>query len=269
MRVYLVRIIGFSFALVVCVTSGARAVTSTSGTELRHLVYSFTYGQTGDLTVHNEPGYMNGAEQGAPPRPHMGSTQSSGTTSGAPGMHDYSGTVHDSGTIVVDVMREQPDTGLIVTISEQATGTRKADQATCVTYGTTNVICDPNKTVNSEELTLLRFLGRNFVDPNKIDAKGHWGLGESNPAVATTSDYTLTGTKNGAATIQETRVVKDLGSEPVTTDVSTTIDYDLNRQVPTKVQEYAERRESSTATGSMKTTVQTTLTLVSDSMAKP
>ena len=217
---------------------------------LRHLVYSFTYGQEGDLTVHNETGYLGN------------------TTSGAPGMHDYNGTVHDNGTITIDVVREQPDTGLIVTISEQATQTRRSDPATCVTYGTTNVICDPNKMVNSEELTLLRFLGRNFVDPTKLDEKGHWRVDESNAAVATTSDYTIAPGKNGVVSIQETRVVKNLGALPVTTNVSTTIDYDVNRQVPTTVQEYTIRRESSSATGLMKTTVQTTLNLISDSMAK-
>jgi hypothetical protein len=222
---------------------------------LRHLVYSFTYGAQGDLTVHSEQG-------AGYPVPGGESTSGSGI------VQDYNGAMHDQGTITVDIVREQADTGLVVTISEQARDYRKADPATCVVYGTTDMICDPNKTINSEELTLLRFLGRNFIDPAKIDAKGHWQYEESNGAVATTASYTLAPGKNGIFSIQETRVVKSLGGRPATTDVTASITYDMNRQIPTTIQEYAVRRDSSSTAGSMKTTVQTTLNLVSDSMAK-
>jgi hypothetical protein len=236
--------------------AAALAVTSTSpNAPLRHLVYSFTYGAQGDLTVHSDQG------MGYP-------GQGTEATSGSGIVQDYNGAMHDQGTITVDILREQPDTGLVVKISEQARDYRKADPATCVIYGTTNMICDPNATINSEELTLLRFLGRNFVDPNKLDAKGHWSFDEGNSATNTTADYTLAPGKNGIVSIQETRVVKDLGGRPATTDVSTTIVYDMNRQIPTTIQEYATRRDSSSTAGMMKTTVQTTLNLVSDSMAK-
>ncbi len=221
----------------------------------RHLVYSFTYGAQGDLSVHSDQG--------------IGYAQAGGqATSGSGVMQDYNGSTQDKGTITVDVMGEQPDTGLIVKVSEQGTDTRKANPATCVVYGTTNLICDPNATINSEELTLLRFIGRNFIDPNKLDAKGHWQLDQSNNVESITSDYTIAPGKNGIVSIQEARVVKDLGGRPVTTDVTTSIVYDMNRQIPTSVQEYAVRRESSSAAGLMKTTVQTSLSLVSDSMAK-
>jgi len=228
------------------------AVTNVNGgSSLRHLVYSFTYGVQGDLTVHTE-------------MPNLDPS-----TSGLQGLHDYNGSMQDKGTITIDVIREQPDSGLIVTVSEDATESRKADAATCVTYGTTNVICDPNKKITSEELSLLQLLGRNFVDPNKLDEKGHWRLEQSNGAVATTADYTVSPGKNGVISIQETKVIKELGVTPTTTDVSATIGYDLNRAVPTSVQEYVIERESSSTAGSMKTTYQTTLTLVSDSMARP
>jgi hypothetical protein len=241
----------------------ALAVTNATGTgtpALRHLVYSFTFGAQGDLTVHSDQGigYPGG---GSLPG-------GSEATSGSGIVQDYNGATHDQGTITVDIMHEQPDTGLVVRISEQGIETRRADPATCVIYGTTNFICDPNATIYSEELTLLRFLGRNFVDPNKMDDKGHWRYDESNAASSITADYSLAPGKNGMASIQEARVVKDLGGRPATTDVNTTIVYDLNRQVPTTVQEYAIRRDSSSTAGSMKTTVQTTLNLVSDSLAK-
>jgi hypothetical protein len=239
------------------VPAGALAVGSqTGGAALRHLVYSFTYGAQGDLTVHSDQGVGQPVAGGQ-------------ATYGSGIVQDYNGSIHDQGTITVDVLREQPDTGLVVSISEQTIEKlRNADPATCVVYGTTNIICDPNKTVNSEELTLLRFLGRNFVDPNKLDEKGHWRVDQGNAASSTTADYSLSAGKNGVVSIQETRVVKDLGGRPVTTDVTSTILYDTNRQVPTNVQEYVVRRESSSTQGLMTTTLQTTLSLASDSMAK-
>jgi hypothetical protein len=258
MKIDMNRMFGVAaFALALCYPLNAGAVGNATGNPqaLRHLVYSFTYGQTGDLTVHSDQGI------GQP-------TAGGEATSGSGIVQDFNGSLHDQGTITVDIMREQPDTGLVVTISEQGIDTRKSDPATCVVYGTTNLICDPNKTINSEELTLLRFLGRNFIDPNRIDASGRWAYSDSSPAAATTSNYTITTGKNGTATIQETRVVKDLGARPVTTDITTTIEYNLANQVPTKVQEYSEQREFQGAQGMMKTTVQTTLTLASDSMAK-
>jgi hypothetical protein len=228
------------------------AVTNaSSGAPLRHLVYSFTYGVQGDLTVHTE-------------MPNLDPS-----TSGLRGLHDYNGSMQDKGTITIDVMREQPDTGLIVTVSEDATESRKADSATCVTYGTTNVICDPNKRITSEELSLLQLIGRNFVDPSKMDDKGHWRLEQSNGTVATVADYTVSPGKNGIASIQETKVINELGVKPTTTDVTATIAYDLDHAIPTSVQEYVIERQSSSTAGSMRTTYQTSLTLVSDSMAKP
>lgn len=239
-----------TWAAIVWAAPALAVTNASSNTPQRELVYSFTYGVQGDLTVHNE-------------MPNLSST-----TSGLAGLADYNGTEQDHGTITVDVMREQPDTGLIVTVSESATETRKADAATCVTYGTTNVICDPNKRVTSEELAVVRLLGRNFVDPNKLDEKGHWRFEQSNTAEVLTDDYTLSAGKNGLASIQETRVIKELGVRPATSDVTATILYDLNRQVPTTVQEYVVERDSSSTAGVMKTTYQTTLTLLSDSMAK-
>jgi hypothetical protein len=249
------RVAGICVALC-AVPSVASAVENTSASApQRHLVYSFTYGAQGDLTVHSDQG--------------IGYAQAGGqATSGSGVVQDYNGSMQDKGTITVDIMREQPDTGLVVKISEQATETRRASAATCVVYGTTNLICDPNATINSEELTLLRFIGRNFIDPNKLDEKGHWRLDQSNAAESTTSDYSLAPGKNGIVSIQESRVIKDFGGRPVTTDVTTSIVYDMNRQIPTSVQEYAVRRESSSVAGLMKTTIQTSLNLVSDSMAK-
>ncbi len=210
----------------------------------RKLVYSFTYGMQGNLSEHNSLAYGEGGH---------GST-------------DYKGSENDNGTITVDVVREQPDRGLIVSISEQGANRRRSDPATCVVYGNTNVICDPNAQINSEEMTLLRFLGTTFVDPNQIDAKQHWGIDESNNAGSIKADYTIQSNDNGVMTIAETRVVKESGGQPLTTNVSAKIVYDFPKLVPTSVDEYAEIRQEQGPSGTQTTTIQTSLKLVSDTM---
>ena len=110
---------------------------------LRHLVYSFTYGSRQHGAVSNDPG-----------------------TSGA---SSYTGKLDDRGTMTVDVLREAPDRGLVLVVSEQGEGARRSAAATCAVYGNTTVICDKSKPMNSEEFTLLRFLGVNFFDPTLLD----------------------------------------------------------------------------------------------------
>ena len=233
-----------------CALGSAPAWAQTPAPE-RHLVYNFTYGSTGDLETHGSNGYA------------------SDTHSGSGATRDYRGSISDKGTITVDVVREQPDKGLIVSISEQAEQTRKADPATCVVYGNTTIICDSSKTVNSEEMTLLRFLGTTFVDPNQIDANRHWKIDQSNSEQALTADYTISRNADGIMSIDESRQVKYYGgASPQTNDISSKIQYDFNRLIPTSVSEFVTRRESQGPGQYMTTTIQTTLNLVSDSMAK-
>ena len=150
---------------------------------LRHLVYSFTFDSKQNGTVPNDPG-----------------------TSGA---KTYNGDVNDSGTITVDVMREGSDRGLVVVVSEQAKYTRSADPATCAVYGNTDVACEAGKRVNTEEYALLRFLGANFVDPNKVDANGQWSVSETTGTVKMAAQYTINTNDNGVLAIGETRHVED------------------------------------------------------------
>ena len=85
----------------------------------------------------------------------------------------------------------QDDGGLVVSIAENGERTRRAPAATCVTYGNTRVICDPNKTVYPEEYTLLRFLGKNFIDASNLDAHRHWQIVQNSPARDVIADYVL------------------------------------------------------------------------------
>jgi hypothetical protein len=163
---------------------------------------------------------------------------------------------------------KQSDGGLIVSISEAGQQTRRAPAATCVVYGNTHVICDPNKTVYTEEYTLLRFLGQNFVDPANIDAKRHWQVVQDSPTMKVTADYVIGPTTSSDVQISETRKIVTPGQSNVTTDVETKIGYDMSRIVPTNVAEYVTQRQDRGVSGMATTIYQTTLQLVSDTMAK-
>lgn len=131
-------------------------------------------------------------------------------------------------------------------------------------FGNTDVICDPSAKINYEELTLLRFVGDNFVDPGQIDAKQHWKIGESNGAYSVSADYTIAKNVNGALTISEDRIVRP--TKAATSTIDATIGYDFNRQIPTTITEYAiERSEVGEQYVTIKT--ETVLNLQADSMA--
>ena len=183
-------------------------------------------------------------------------------------MSHYAGTLGDKGTMTVDVLSEQPDHGLVVSISEQAESTRKAPPATCVVYGNTLVICDPNRTVNSEEYTLLRFLASNFINPLAVDSKQHWGIEQGPSDNHVTADYTILSNDKGVMRVDEARTIKQRGSGTLTTTVQTKIVYDFARLVPTSIDEYTQQRGENGIEGTSKTVYQTTLRLVSDSAAK-
>ncbi|HEX3456479.1 MAG TPA: hypothetical protein VHR97_00855, partial [Candidatus Baltobacteraceae bacterium] len=184
------------------------------------------------------------------------------------GISHYGGTLTDKGTMTVDIAGRQADGGLVVSISEQGEGVRKAPPATCVVYGNTNVICDPYRTVYTEEYTLLRFLGANFVDPNQMDPNKHWRIGPSTSQGQTTqADYSITSSSGGKMQIGETRKVVTTGSGKLETDIEAKVGYDYDRTVPTSVDEYATQRTDAGVSGTSTTTYQTTLALVSDTIA--
>jgi len=222
----------------VCAPATARAETPAP---LRHLVYSFTYEARQNGTVPNEPGTS--------------------------GNRSYNGTLDDKGTITVDVLREAPDRGLVVVVSEQG-DYRKGAAATCAVYGNTEVVCDPSVTVNSEESTLLRFLGANFYDPSTVDAKQHWSVSQSSGPITASGNYTIGQNDNGVMTIEESRHVEDKSQGVTTSDAETKIDYDDTRLLPTLIDEYTTEQRHTGALGNSTTIYQTTLTLASDSMRK-
>ncbi|MGA8099872.1 MAG: hypothetical protein WB810_14545, partial [Candidatus Cybelea sp.] len=185
------------------------------------LVYNFTYSANQSITSRD-------ASDNAEPVDTLTGTLQGGTN----GMSHYGGTLTDKGTITVDIVKEQPDGAMVVMISEQGQNVRRAPPAECVVYGNTHVICDSSKTVYTEEYTLLRFLGGNFIDPNQLDAAKHWQIVQnSGDGTDVSADYTINSNNNGVMKIGESRKVKDQGAGHLTTNIETSIGYDFSRLV--------------------------------------
>ena len=244
------RLAAFTCTALLLVPSLARADAPAT-----QYVYNFTYSANQDISARD-----SGATQGV---------SQDNVSGGGNGMSHYGGTLNDKGTMTVDVMGKQPDGGLIVNISEQGENTRRAPAATCVTYGNTRVICDPNKTVYTEEYTLLRFLGPNFVDPNQLDAKKHWQTSQPGSGETVTADYTINSNSGGIMQIGETRTSKPTNGAQTTLQIEAKITYDYGRSLPTAIDEYVQQRSENGVTGTSKTTYQTTLALASSTPAKP
>lgn len=239
--------LGAVAALVVCSLLPASAL---ADAVQRHLVYSFTYGNQSDLEVHSSGISADG----------LGN-------SGGSGMTDFTGGLSDQGTITVDVLSQQTDGGLVLKVSEQAQHTRSAAPATCVVYPNTGVICDPNATINPEEMALIRLLAPKFVDPNNLDASKHWKVEEPGAQTSVTSDFTIARNQGGMMTIDENRVVRQQEPQTVTTNLTTTISYDFSRSIPITVNEYAIARGAAGMGQYNTTKSQTVLQLRSDSTA--
>lgn len=222
------------------------------------LVYNFTYGVEQNIQAR---------DSALPAESVDGYGNYNGTVNN--GISHYRGSLDDKGTITVDVVKKQPDGAMVVMISEQGQNVRRAPPAECVVYGNTHVICDPNKTVYTEEYTLLRFLGANFVDPSQLNASKGWQIVQnSGDGEEVSANYIINNNNNGLMQIGEKRTVREQGAGHLTTDIETKIGYDFSRLVPTSVDEYATQHTDAGIKGTSVTTYQTTLNLVSDTTAK-
>jgi hypothetical protein len=255
---------GMSFtrirAVVVVVSLSIAPSVVRADATMGQLVYNFTYSAKQNVAARDD---VNSVET-------YGVTSGGGTaiTGGTNGISHYGGTLTDKGTMTVELVKRQPDGALVVMISEQGEQIRRSPPAECVVYGNTNVLCDPNKTVYTEEYTLLRFLGGNFVDPSQLDANRHWVITQSSGLDNVRADYTINSSNNGSMQIGEKRSIRESGVGHLTTDVESKIGYDFTRSVPTSVDEYAQQYTDSGLKGTSRTIYQTTLQLVSDSVAK-
>lgn len=222
------------------------ASTALAAAPIRHLVYTF------DVSITTTSNVQSAVTKGEP---------MSGST-------DFRAGTGDRGQIAVDVLSVQPDTGLVVNISEKGVGgQRNADPTMCVVYGNTELVCDQSKgQLNQEELALLRLLGRNFISPATIDAKNHWRYATSNPQSQETDDFTLGKASGDLVPVTYERVLKVTGGSGYESTSEGSISYNEKLSIPVSVREDTSLRKQA-GIGSYDTVQQkVTLTLASDSM---
>lgn len=213
----------------------ARAET---GKVLRHLVYDFS------ITITDNSSQEN----------YSGTTEQTASTG-------------DRGTITADVVAVQQDSGLVVRISEQGRGTRSAEPAMCVVYGNGQLICDQSKKINEEEYTLLRLLGRNFINHAVIDAHNNWTYSTTGPDVDETNTYHIDRDDNGILAITLSRNLHVKGAQGYTASTDGHVKYDEAMSVPRNVSEDTVTRYEG-AQSYRRNEQQISLDLTSDSMAQ-
>jgi hypothetical protein len=241
----------------------ARAVGESSG-PIRHLVYNFTYTSTQTQTLHSSGiggATDNGGEMGKPGPGNTSSTESpAGSTS-------YAAALNDKGTITIDIMAVQSDTGIDVNVSEASDKSRSADVASCVVYGNTNVLCDPNAKINAEEFAVIALLGRGFVSPAQLDAQNHWRVANSGPQLTVATDFTIDRSTGDIFQISSVRVTEQRGAQGFSATQNGKITYDNKRTVPTEITEDETTRTTEGSDSYSETRVQTSFELATDSLA--
>lgn len=184
---------------------------------LRHLVYKVgvTLSTQSDQSAMGENGDM----------PTAGS-----------GIAHYGAGMLSQGTMTVDVMGLTPDNALAIQVSEQ-TDNRKAPpvRLDVTSDGQLRIPSDQLLNVTEEEQTLLRMLGRNFLNADDFNA-GKWVHQVSQDRVNVREEYQITGTQpNGDVLIALNQSVKVSGAQPSDTTTHGTVTYSSKYKVPRSI----------------------------------
>jgi hypothetical protein len=158
-----------------------------------------------------------------------------------------------SGKIVIDVVREQSGGGLVLHVTEDAAA---GGPVTCVAFGDTTVVCDPNREILPEVPALAALLGAGFVDPSRLDNARHWHI-EPTTGYGTTADYTIVGKTGSLLEIKENATRTEANSAAKTT-IAAAIQYDMARSLPTSFQQSSVETDHR---GSVNETISTQTTL--------
>lgn len=136
------------------------------------------------------------------------------------------------GSIRVDMLGKQSDGGLVVQVTE-ALGQSASAAATCVVFPTTGLVCDPNKPISSEEVTLLRFLAPGVVDAK--EDRPRWQMQDGGPQSSFKATFAVLQNTGGVLTIGEHRSAKGEAGPNSTDESKSTFTYDIARAVPTAI----------------------------------
>jgi hypothetical protein len=158
-----------------------------------------------------------------------------------------------SGKIVIDVLREQVDGGLVLHVTEDDAA---GGPVTCVTFGDTTVVCDPNRRISPEVPALVALLGAGFVDPTRLDNARHWHV-EPATSYGTTADFTIVGKTGSLLDINENATRTEANSA-ARTRIAAAIEYDTARSLPTSLQQSSIETDHR---GSVNETISTQTTL--------
>jgi hypothetical protein len=235
----------FSLSLAAAAALTATAALADAGKPVRHLVYNFDVTLNSTSTVH---------DSGIGGGPVSGST-------------DYHAGNMDKGQIIVDVVTVQPDNGLVVNVSERAENTRNSVPTMCVAYGNGAVVCDQSHgDVNEEEMSLLRVIGKDFVNQALIDSKHHWQYAQSTSDAKETNDYTIDSTSGDLLAITYQRYLKVATGQPFEATTNGKLHYNEKMTVPTSLSEDTITRKNTGGGNYDRIEQRVTLTLASDSM---
>lgn len=236
------------FVLAVACSCCSVAAVAQAVKPIRQLVYSFDVSLGTTRTVHN-------------------SGMAGGDAASGTGLSDYSATSQDKGELDVDVLKVQPDDGLVVQVTEKARGTRSTKPAMCVTYGNGAVSCDQSTGgLNPEALSLLQVLGRDFLTGAAIDAHNHWTYANKGSDSKDVADYTIRKDNNGILTILYNRNVNVGGAQPFSAVSDGQLTYNRAKTLPMILSEHTITRQAVGMGQDDRTDMRTRISLVSNSM---
>jgi hypothetical protein len=138
----------------------------------------------------------------------------------------------------------------------------------CVAYGNGAVVCDQSHgDLNEEEMSLLRVIGKGFVNRTEIDNKNHWQTAQSTPDAKETNDYTIDSTNGDVLGITFQRYLKVSTGRPFEATTNGRLTYNEKLTVPTMLNEDTVTRRDTGGGNYDRIEQRVTLNLASDSMA--
>jgi hypothetical protein len=145
-----------------------------------------------------------------------------------------------SGNVTVGVLREEPDGGLVLRVTESDSTAASPKTTTCVAFGDTTVVCDPNVQTGPELPVLMALMGKRFFDPARLDSDRHWHV-QSQGSTENVADYRIVNVRGSLVDIDEDAVRSEASSNWKTL-TKAVIEYDAARSLPTSIDESTVRR---------------------------